>query len=95
MRDDIGVVFFLRPVERAELAIDIADVRVVDVAVDDVGDDFVAATFVGAGLGQLPTAIGQRAEFLQRQMSKAAALRPGSMRWPSQTFCSNSSSDAS
>ena len=35
------------PVERAESADDIADVRVVDVAIDDVGDDVVAGD--GAG----------------------------------------------
>ena len=42
-RDDIGIVVLFRAVKRAELAIDVADVRVIDVAVDDVGDDLVAA----------------------------------------------------
>ena len=42
-RDHVGIRILLRPVKRAELAVDVADVGIVDVAVDDVGDDLVAA----------------------------------------------------
>ena len=38
-REHVVIVVLLRAVERAELAVDVADVRVVDVAIDDVGDD--------------------------------------------------------
>src|SRR5208282_1770355 len=68
--DDISIVVLFHTVERAELAIDIADVGVIDVAVNDVGDDFVAATVEIIRLGQLTAAVGQRAEFLERQMIK-------------------------
>jgi hypothetical protein len=44
------VVVALGAHEGTELAVDVADVRVVDVAVDDVGDDFVAATVVSRTL---------------------------------------------
>ena len=75
-RDDVGVGVLLGAVERAELAIDVADVRVVDVAVNDVGDDLVAAAVVGAGLGELAAAVGQRAEFFERQVIKPQRLGP-------------------
>ena len=42
-----------RPVERAEVALRDADVRVVDVAVDDVGDDAVGVLAGADGVGQL------------------------------------------
>ena len=47
------------------------------------------------GLRQLPPPVGQRAEFLQRQMIKAQGFG-GEMRLPSQTLCATAtSSDAS
>ena len=73
-RDDVGIVILFHPVKRAELAIDIADVRVIDVAVNDVGDDVVAATVEILRLGELAAAVGERAEFLQRQMIKPQRL---------------------
>ena len=69
-RDDVGVVVLFHAIERAELAIDVADVRVIDVAVNDVGDDVVAAAVEILGLGKLAAAVGERAKFLQRQMIK-------------------------
>ena len=65
MGDDVGIGLFLRPVKGTELAIDVADVRVVDVPVDDVGDDLVAPTVIGIGQGELTAVIGKGAEFLQ------------------------------
>ena len=73
-RDDVGVVVLFRPVKRAEFAIDVADVGVIDVAVNDVGDDVVAASVEILRLGQLAAAVGERAEFLQRQMIKPQRL---------------------
>ncbi len=73
-RDDVGVIVLFHAIERAELAIDIADVGVIDVAVNDVGDDVVAAPVEILRLGQLPAAVGERAEFLQRQMIQPQGL---------------------
>src|SRR5947199_8751012 len=53
--DDIGIVMALHPIECAEFAIDVADIRVVDVAIDDVSDDLVATSAISISLRQLPT----------------------------------------
>ena len=76
-RDDVGIVVLFHAVKRAELAIDVADVRVIDVAVNDVGDDVVAATVEILRLGELAAAVGERAEFFQRQMIKPQRLALG------------------
>ena len=76
-REHIVVVVFLRAVERAELAIHVADVRVVDVAVHDVGDDFVAASVVMIGVDELAPGVRQFAEFGQRQAIKFARVFDG------------------
>ena len=73
-RDDVGVVVLFRPVKRAELAIDVADVGVIDIAVNDVGDDVVAAAVEILRLGQLPAAVGERAELFERQGIKPQRL---------------------
>ncbi len=73
--DDIRVRILLRPIKGAELAIDIADIRIIDIAIDDVSDDLVAAAIVGLGAGQLAAAIRQRAQVLQRQRIEAQGLR--------------------
>ena len=72
--NDVGIVVFLRAIKGAELAIDIADVRVIDVAVDVVSNDFVAMAVVGGGLGEPAAAVGERAKLLQRQGVKAQGL---------------------
>src|SRR5438477_9200211 len=46
-RDDMMVVVLFGAIKRAELAVNVADVRVIDVAIDDVGNDFVARAVVG------------------------------------------------
>ena len=66
-RDDVGIVVLLRAIERAELAIDVADVRVVDVAINNVGDDAIALAAVRRAAMQLPPPVCQRAQFFQRQ----------------------------
>jgi hypothetical protein len=73
-RDHVAVGVLLRAVERAELAIDVADVGVIDIAIDDVGDDLVAAPAVGRGTQQLPATVGQSAEFFQRERVKPAGF---------------------
>ena len=66
-REDVAVVVALGPHEGAELAVDVADVRVIDVPVDDVGDDLVAVTVVGRALALAAARVGQFAEFGQRR----------------------------
>ena len=61
------IVVFLRPVKRAEFAINIADIGVIDVAVHDIGDHFAPASVIGILFGQIAAMIRQRAKFLQRQ----------------------------
>jgi hypothetical protein len=73
-RDDVGVSVLFRPVKRAEFAIDIADVGVIDIAINEVGDNPVAAAVEILRLGQLPPAVGQRAEFFQGQMIQPQRL---------------------
>ncbi len=67
MSDHVGVVVARDAVERAELAIDVADVGIVDVAVNDIGDDLVAAALIRIGAGESAAAIGQRGQFFERQ----------------------------
>ena len=73
-RDDVGIVVFFGAIKRAELAIDIADIGVIDVAIDDVGDDLVAAAIVQIFSQAVTPPVGQRAQFLQRQMIKPQRL---------------------
>ena len=65
--DDIAVGILLGSVKGAELAVDVADIRVVDVPVDDVGDDIVPLAPVGPGQRQLAAVIGQCPQLLKRQ----------------------------
>src|SRR5687767_4671187 len=69
--DDVCVGIFFGAVEGAELAINVADVRVVDVAIDDVSDDLVAATIVRLGAGELAATICENAEFFKRELVKS------------------------
>ena len=63
--DDVGIGLLLCPVKGAELAVDVADVRVVDVPVDDVGDNIVSFSSVGIGKGEFAAVIGKGSEFFQ------------------------------
>ncbi len=66
MSDHVGVVVARDAVERAELAIDVADVGIVDVAVNDIGDDLVPAALIRIGAGDLAAAVRQRGQFFER-----------------------------
>src|SRR5690606_16359072 len=68
---DIGFRVPLDPVERAERAELLADVRVVDIAVDDVADDAVA-------MAGLPDGVGRGAEVEQiRLLEESGGLLGG------------------
>ena len=66
-RKNVVIFVALRPIKRAELAIHIANVRVIDVPVGDVSYDLASAAAVTFFLGQVSPHVCQRAEFLQRQ----------------------------
>jgi hypothetical protein len=65
---DIMVFVFFRPVERAELAVNVADVRVIDVAIDDVSHDLTATLVIAGRLGQIAPRVGQRAQRLKGKL---------------------------
>jgi hypothetical protein len=54
------------PVKRAELAVHVADIRVIDVAIHDVGHDLAAAAAVTFRLRQIAPRIGKRSQLFQR-----------------------------
>src|SRR4051812_21366758 len=56
-RNDVCVRIPFDAVECAELAIHIADVRVIDIAIYDVSDDLVSAPIISSSFGDLPAAI--------------------------------------
>ena len=65
MGDDIAVGILAGPVEGAELAVDVADVRVIDVAINDIGNDLIPLAAMSLGLGDLPSAMGKCPQLLQ------------------------------
>ena len=67
MSDHVGILVARDAVERAELAIDVADVGIVDVAVNDIGADLVAAALIRIGAAELAAAVRQRGQFFERQ----------------------------
>src|ERR1700747_826679 len=52
-RKDVMILILLRSIKRAELAVNIANVRVVDVSIDNVGHDLTAASIVAFALSQI------------------------------------------
>ena len=68
------IVIFLRAIKRAELAIDVADVRVIDVAIDDVGDDLVAAAVVTRPFARSRRALASAPKLLERPSVKLKRL---------------------
>src|SRR5882672_7707199 len=72
--DDIGIVVLFDAIKRAELAIDIADIRVIDVPINDVGDDIVTSSIISLCLGELPSSVSQGSQFFQRQSIKPQRL---------------------
>ena len=68
------------PVKRAELAVNIAYIRVIDVAIDDISDDFAAATAVAFCFCQVAPRIRERRQFLQRRLVQLQCLIAGNPR---------------
>ena len=68
---------FLGPIERTELAVNVADVRVIDVAIDDVGHDFPAALAIAGRFRKIASRICQRAERLERAAIEFERFRRG------------------
>ncbi len=66
VRQDVMVLVLFRPVKSAELAIDVADVRVVDVPVDDVSHHFASLAVVTFLLREVASRIRERAEAGER-----------------------------
>src|SRR5919106_449330 len=69
-RKDVMIFVFLGAIERAELAVNVAHVRVIDVSIDDVGNDLISLAVVGQALRLSSPFIGQGAKFFQRQAIK-------------------------
>ena len=65
-----------RPVERAEVALRDADVRVVDVAIDDVGDDRLRVLARADRVGQLPEQRRRRTAIERQRLVGAQRARP-------------------
>jgi hypothetical protein len=63
---NVVIFVLLRPIECAELAVNVADVRVVDVAIDDVGHDLASAITVAGAFCQVAPRIRQRPQGLER-----------------------------
>ena len=68
--EDVVVLIFFGAIKCAELAVNIADVRVIDVAIDDVGHDLFAAAVVGRALRLSSPCVSQGPEFFQRPAIK-------------------------
>src|SRR5215831_6160836 len=62
-RENVMVFITLSPIKRAELAINIANIRVIDVSIGDVGHDLAAATAVGLFFCAVSSCIRHRAQF--------------------------------
>lgn len=58
---------FLRAIERAKFAVDVANVRVIDVPIDDVCDQLGAAFIIARLLGEIAPRVRERGELLQRK----------------------------
>jgi hypothetical protein len=65
-RKHVVVLILLCSIERAEFAVNIANVRVIDVAIDNVGDDLASTSGVTFRLCQIAPRIGQRSHLFER-----------------------------
>ena len=72
--DDVGVVIFFDTVERAKLAIHIANIGVIDIAIHDVSDDVIASSVEILGLHQLPPPVRECPELFKWQSVKSQCL---------------------
>ena len=73
-REHIMVVVFFGSIKSAELAVNVADIRVVDVAIDDVSHDLAALSLVSVRFGKLASRIGQPTELFQLPAIKLERL---------------------
>ena len=65
-REHIMIAIFFRAIKRTELAVNVADVRVVNVSIDNVGHNLASPPAVTFCLCQLASRVRQHAQFLQR-----------------------------
>src|SRR5207244_13554090 len=65
-REDVMIFILLRAIKCAELAVNIANVRVIDVSIHDVGDDLASTSVRTFRLCQIPPRIGQRSHLFER-----------------------------
>src|SRR3989442_1846884 len=72
--DHVGVVVAFHPVEGAEFAVNVANVRVIDVPVDNVSYDLIPPPLVRVAFGEVTSAVSESAEFFERQLIKPARL---------------------
>jgi hypothetical protein len=77
MRDHIAIGLLLSAVESTELAIDVADIRVIDVPVDDVGHHIIPIAPIGIGQRELPAVIGKCSQLLEREVVQFQRLLGG------------------
>src|SRR6185369_5746749 len=73
-RNHVGISVLFRSIKSAELAIDVADIGIIDVPIDNVRHDLVASSVISLSTGEFTAAIGQRAEFLERQRVQTKGL---------------------
>ena len=74
-RKHVMIFIFLRPIKRAEFAVNVANVRVIDVAIDDVGHDLASTAVVTFSFRQIAPRVGQSAQVLPAASDKARAPR--------------------
>src|SRR6266403_5895241 len=65
-REDVMIFILLRAIKCAELAVNIANVRVIDVSIHDIGDDLVSTSGVTFRLCQIAPRISQRSHLFER-----------------------------
>lgn len=67
MAEDVMIRIFLRAIERAKLAVNVTNVRVVDVPIDDVCDHLGAAFIIARLFRAISPRVRERAQLLQRK----------------------------
>src|SRR5437660_423768 len=73
-RENVMVFVFFRSVKRAELAVNIANVRVIDVAIDNVGHNLAPMAVVTFSFCQIASRLRQCAELFQGHSIKLQGL---------------------
>src|ERR1700730_1266894 len=67
MAEHVVIGVLLSAIKSAELAVNIADVRVIDVAINDIGNDLVSSPIKRFGFSPLAPVVGQLPKFTQWQ----------------------------